>query len=52
MNTKTWVMNFGGVVFAPGLLYATATETRAESVRKNEKAVHAKVVSIKSRASA
>ena len=52
MNTKTWVMNLGGIVLAPGLLYANETATRTETVKKTDKTVAAKVVSIKSRATA
>ena len=52
MNTKTWVMNLGGIVLAPGLLYANDSAVKTETIKKSEKIVPSKVVSIKSRATA
>ena len=45
-------MNLGGVVLAPGLLFAKETTARVENFKKNEKTVSSKVVSLESRATA
>ena len=37
-------MNLGGVVLAPGLLYAKETTTKVENTKKNDKKVPKKVV--------
>ena len=52
MNTRTWVMNLGGVVLAPGLIFANEKAARVENFKASDKTVPAKVVSMKTRATA